>query len=149
MKRLISTALAAMLALGTAGAALAQSAPTIPSTAEEAYKDIEATFGFVPEFLKLYPKVSVAGAWYVMKNFEFADTALDAKTKALISVAVASQIPCQYCIWMDSKTAIDMGASEEQVREAVTMAAMTRHWSAVLNGYQIDLDAFKKEFSGE
>mgnify|MGYP002403650965 CR=1 FL=1 len=148
MKTLIATALAASLTLGLATATLAESAP-VAASAEEAYKDIEATFGFVPEFLKLYPKASVSGAWYAMKNFELADTALDAKTKALISVAVASQIPCQYCIWLDSKTATDLGATDEQVREAVTMAAMTRHWSAVLNGYQIDMDAFKKEFSGE
>ena len=150
LKTLIAAALAASLALGTATTALAESTPApVAASAEETYKDIEATFGFVPEFLKLYPKASVSGAWYAMKNFEFADTALDGKTKALISVAVASQIPCQYCIWMDSKTAIDMGATEEQVREAVTMAAMTRHWSAVLNGYQIDFDTFKKEFGGE
>lgn len=128
--------------------ALAQSALSAPS-AEDTYKDIEATFGFVPEFMKQHPESAIGGAWTVMKNFEFADTALDAKTKALISVAVAAQIPCRYCIWLDTKTAKDLGATDEQVREAVTMAAMTRHWSTVLNGFQTDFEGFKAEFGGE
>ena len=37
------------------------------------------------------------------------------------------------------------GATDEEVREAVAMGAITRHWSTVLNGTEIDLAAFKKE----
>jgi len=33
----------------------------------------------------------------------------------------------------------------EEIREAVAMAAITRHWSTVLNGTQVDLAGFKKE----
>jgi hypothetical protein len=31
------------------------------------------------------------------------------------------------------------------VREAVAMAAISRHWSTVLNGMQTDLAAFKRD----
>jgi AhpD family alkylhydroperoxidase len=145
MKTLKSAVVAVAVTVALALPAAAQPLPS----AEETYKDIEATFGFVPEFLKVYPEVGIAGAWHVMKNFELADTELDAKTKALISLAVASQIPCRYCIWLDTKTALDFGATQAQVEEAVTMAAMTRHWSTVLNGFQTDFDAFQKEFTAE
>jgi alkylhydroperoxidase/carboxymuconolactone decarboxylase family protein YurZ len=37
------------------------------------------------------------------------------------------------------------GASEEQVKEAIAMSAITRHWSTVLNGSQIDAAEFHKE----
>ena len=37
------------------------------------------------------------------------------------------------------------GASDEEVREAVAMAAISRHWSTVLNGMQVDLVTFKGE----
>ena len=37
------------------------------------------------------------------------------------------------------------GASDEEIREAVAMAAIARHWSTVLNGMQIDLAQFKSE----
>ena len=35
--------------------------------------------------------------------------------------------------------------TEEEIREAVAMAAITRHWSTVLNGTQVDLASFKNE----
>ena len=37
------------------------------------------------------------------------------------------------------------GATDEEVREAVAMAAISRHWSTVLNGMQVDLSTFKQE----
>jgi alkylhydroperoxidase/carboxymuconolactone decarboxylase family protein YurZ len=37
------------------------------------------------------------------------------------------------------------GATDEEIREAVAMAAITRHWSTVLNGMQTDLAGFKRE----
>ena len=39
------------------------------------------------------------------------------------------------------------GATEAEVREAIAMSAQTRHWSTVLNGSQIDMEQFKKEFA--
>lgn len=62
---------------------------------------------------------------------------------------VAAQIPCRYCIWLKSKMARDRGASDEEITEAVALAGYVRHWSAVLNGLQIDLETFKAEFGGE
>ena len=37
------------------------------------------------------------------------------------------------------------GATETEIREAVAMAAISRHWSTVLNGMQADLATFQKE----
>ena len=67
----------------------------------------------------------------------------------LISLAVAAQIPCQYCIWSDTRDAKAAGATDEEIGEAVTMAALTRHWSTIFNGMQVDFDTFKKEMGGE
>lgn len=74
---------------------------------------------------------------------------MPAKTKALISLAVAAQIPCTYCIWADTQSARLAGATDEEIREAVAMAALTRHWSTVFNGMQVDFETFKKELGGE
>ena len=41
-----------------------------------------------------------------------------------------------------------MGATDEEIKEAVAQAAMVRHWSTVIHGAQIDLEEFKKEFQG-
>jgi len=70
---------------------------------------------------------------------------LDAKTRELIALAVAAQIPCTYCIYFHDKTARANGATDSEVREAVATAAHVRHWSTVLNGMAYDFDAFKAE----
>ena len=105
--------------------------------------------GGVPTFIKLYPKGAVAGAWAQERDLELSDkTALSPKVKALISLAVAAQIPCQYCIRLDTKTATENGATEEEISEAVAMAGLTRQWSTFFNGMQIDFGTFKKEMGG-
>lgn len=127
-----------------AGQARAQDANA--KAAEATYKEIEQAIGFVPEFVKAFPKASIAGTWQQEKDLELSDkTALSPKVKALISLAVAAQIPCQYCIYADTLSAKGFGASEEEIKEAVAMAALTRSTSTVLNGMQVDLPTFKKE----
>ena len=38
---------------------------------------------------------------------------------------------------------------QPRIPEAVAQAGLTRHWSAILNGLQIDFEAFKTEFGGD
>ena len=124
--------------------------------ATAAYKDIEATLGFVPGFFKAFPESGIAGAWAEFKGVQLNPaTKLNVKTKELIGLAVASQIPCVYCIYFHTAVAKANGATDDEIREAVAMAAISRHWSTVLNGMQIDLATFKSEtdaalkFAGE
>jgi AhpD family alkylhydroperoxidase len=85
-----------------------------------------------------------------IKDIELSDkTALPPKVKSLISLAVAAQIPCNYCIWSDTQDAKRAGATDEEIQEAVSMAALTRHWSTIFNGMQVDFETFKKEMGGE
>jgi AhpD family alkylhydroperoxidase len=73
------------------------------------------------------------------------DAKLDAKTRELIALGVAAQIPCVYCVYVHNKKARAQGATEAEIREAVATAAHVRHWSTVLNGMAYDFDAFKTE----
>jgi AhpD family alkylhydroperoxidase len=144
----IATALLVSFGL-VGGAPLAGPAVAQDGSYEAAVKDIEQTFGFVPTFMQQMPKAGFAGAWQQLKELEFSEeTALPAKTKALIGLAVVSQIPCTYCIWADAASARQAGASEEEIAEAVAIAATERFWSTMLNGLEVDLDTFKKEFGG-
>ena len=72
------------------------------------------------------------------------NTALDGKTKELIGLAVAAQIPCEYCIYFPTEFARVNGATEQEIEEAVGMAAMTRTGSTLLHGLQVDPAQFKK-----
>jgi AhpD family alkylhydroperoxidase len=115
-------------------------------SAQATYSDIEKTLGKVPSFFKLFPEAGIAGAWQEFKTVQLnPKTKLDGKTKELIGLAVAAQIPCHYCIYFHTAAAKANGASEEEVREAVAMSAIVRHWSTVLNGMQVDLAGFKQE----
>src|SRR5574337_1837303 len=56
----------------------------------------------------------------------FADGALPAKTKQLIAVAVAHVTQCPYCIRGHTKAALHHGASQEELMEAIWVAAEMR-----------------------
>lgn len=119
--------------------------PNMPSRAD-VNDDITKTFGFIPEFMRQMPDSLAVGFWVTMKTFEMnPNTALDGKTKELIGVAVASQIPCEYCIYFHTLAAKKNGASDQEIKEAVGMAGMTRMGSTILNGMQLDRPTFRRD----
>ena len=67
--------------------------------------------------------------------------ALDGKTKQLIGLAVAAQIPCAYCVYAHTKAAKAAGATDAQIKEAVATAALVRFNSTMLNGSDGGRDA--------
>lgn len=141
---------ASLLAAAGAFAAMLTAAPASADDYDAAIKDIQSTMGGVPGFVKQFPKAGLPGAWAEVKAIELSDkTALSPKVKSLISLAVAAQIPCSYCIWSDTENAKRAGATDEEIQEAVAMAALTRHWSTVFNGMQVDFETFKKEMGGQ
>ena len=56
----------------------------------------------------------------------FADGALPAKTKQLIAVAVAHVTQCPYCIRSHTKSALRHGATQQEIMEAIWVAAEMR-----------------------
>ncbi len=56
----------------------------------------------------------------------FADGALDKKTKQIIAVAVAHVTQCPYCIQGHTKAALRKGATEQELMEAIWVAAEMR-----------------------
>ena len=123
-----------------------KTAPAPVTDAATAYKDMEHVLGRVPAFMKRFPEQGIASAWRELKAVQLNPaTPLDGKTKELIGLAVASQIPCTFCIVFHTEVAKLNGATEQEIKEAIAMAAITRHWSTVLNGSLVDEDQFRKE----
>nr|WP_273545021.1 carboxymuconolactone decarboxylase family protein [Heliomarina baculiformis] len=140
-KTIIVTAALSVTLLAHAAPASAQ------ETATEAFAEIERAFGFVPSFFKVYPEHGVAAAWRLTRDLEISQTTeLSAREKALINIAVAAQIPCQFCVFADTQAAKAAGATDGEIREAVAQAALTRHWSTIMNGMQVDFADFREEF---
>ena len=145
-KTRLFAAIATAATLALTGLGIAQD----NASATRAYDDIRATLGTVPGHFAAYPPSAVEGAWQMTKGLLLGEgNSLDLKTKSLIAVAVAAQIPCQYCVWLDTKFARQMGATDGEIAAAVAQAGLTRNWSAILNGLQIDFATFKAEFGGD
>ena len=67
-----------------------------------------------------------ADAFRAFSKSVFADGALPAKTKQLIAVAVAHAIQCPYCIRAHTRGALNQKASQDEIMEAVWVAAEMR-----------------------
>jgi AhpD family alkylhydroperoxidase len=96
-------------------------------------------------YANTYPQHALKAMLNADKILMGPNASIGAKTRELIALGVAAQIPCAYCVYVHTKKARTAGASEAEVREAVATAAHVRHWSTVLNGMAYDLTAFKTE----
>jgi alkylhydroperoxidase/carboxymuconolactone decarboxylase family protein len=73
-------------------------------------------------------------AWY---GSVFADGALLAREKALIALAVAHAVQCPYCIDAYTNDSLNRGCSEEEMTEAVHVAAAIRGGASLVHGVQM------------
>jgi AhpD family alkylhydroperoxidase len=138
-----------MVAVAVVGLAFASTARATENPAAAAAKaDIQKTLGFVPGFFTRFPEAVLPGAWEEMKTLQLnPHSALPGRTKELIGLGVAAQVPCHYCIIAHTEFAKLNGASETEIGEAVAMAGLTRHWSTFLNGIQTDETKFRGEIA--
>jgi AhpD family alkylhydroperoxidase len=73
---------------------------------------------------QLAPEISAAFKAFSARVF--ADGALPVKTKQLIAVAVAHVTQCPYCIRGHTELALKQGATQQEVMEAIWVAAEMR-----------------------
>ncbi|MGH8821178.1 MAG: carboxymuconolactone decarboxylase family protein [Rhodoferax sp.] len=85
-----------------------------PAASKEIAKKREE---FAPEILNAFRSFS---------HSVFADGALPSKTKELIAIAVAHVTQCPYCIRGHTQSALKAGATEQEIMEAIWVAAEMR-----------------------
>lgn len=83
------------------------------------------------------------GAFHEFSRRVFADGALSAQVKQLIAVAVAHTTQCPYCIRGHTEGAVKAGASDEEIMEAIWVAAEMRAGAAFAHS-TIALDTLEK-----
>ena len=121
LKYVLTAALALLLALATEPSVSAQEAP---------------------EYLKqTLPDQALKPHWDEQLALMNPEGALDGKTKQLIALGVAAQIPCAYCVYGHTKLAKAAGATDAQIKEAIATAALVRFNSTMLNGSDGGRDA--------
>ena len=97
---------------------------------------------FDPADLKKFSNISEFQEEYAEKFFDwygsvFKEGALTEREKALIALAVAHAVQCPYCIDAYSSTCLVKGADEEQMMEAVHVAAAIKGGATLVNGVQM------------
>ena len=116
---------------------------SIPS---DVRKELEEAFGIVPSFALTTTPIALRAWWAGVRDFQLSEkTALDGKTKELIGLGVAAQIPCNYCVLFHTEAARLNGATEAELQEAIFMASLTRQGSTILNGARLDEEVFESE----
>ncbi|MEN0050933.1 MAG: carboxymuconolactone decarboxylase family protein [Bacteroidota bacterium] len=113
---------------------------------QKAKTEIEATFGMYPKIFSIMPDYQVPGMWAYFKTVNNPTNAIPLKYRELINLAVAAQIPCDYCIYYHTEAAKAYGATDDEVSEAIVTASSTRAFSMIIQGNQVKLEEFKEEF---
>ena len=107
-----------------------------------------------PQFMRdVMPEEAVGPAWQEFQAVMDPEGDLDAKTKELIGLAVAAQVPCEYCVYYHRKAAEQHGATEGEIKEALASGALVLKWSTMLNGLDYDRQEWRSQvdamFSGQ
>ena len=89
-------------------------------------------FGSVGEYQK-----EMADKFFGWYSEVFKDSALSAKEKSLIALAVAHAVQCPYCIDAYSTDAYEKGYSEQQMMEAVHVSAAIKGGAVLVHGVQM------------
>lgn len=116
------------------------------SSWNKAKAEMKAMFGQVPTEFTHIPDYMRGITWQWFKANNNPNASIPPKYAELIGLAVAAQIPCNYCVYIHTKRAKMYGATDEEIREAVSQGAYTRYMSTIANGNQMDFEAFKSQW---
>lgn len=76
-------------------------------------------------------------------NSVFEESALSAREKSLIALAVAHTVQCPYCIDAYTQDSLERGVDKEEMMEAVHVAAAIRGGASLVHGVQM-MEVYEK-----
>ena len=81
---------------------------------------LDEFFEYMAKFSEKHPEI--AGSFMNLVGSVMQDGKLGAKEKELIAVGIAVGLRCVPCIYAHTKSALSMGAAEEEILEAAAVA---------------------------
>jgi AhpD family alkylhydroperoxidase len=112
---------------------------------QQTVREIESTFGSMPEFLKNTPQDILTQMWPVMKKYELGESVIPQKYREMMALAAAAAMKCPYCQTFHKEVAKMYGATEEELNELAAIVAQTSFWSAILHTQNYDMNKFLQE----
>ncbi|MEM7297662.1 MAG: carboxymuconolactone decarboxylase family protein [Bacteroidota bacterium] len=99
---------------------------------------------YIKDTFPEHAMMEILKSWGAVKG---EGAAIDGKTRELIALAVAAQIPCEYCVYAHTTRLKEkMSASDAELKEAVAIAGYIRLFSTVFNGNGYSFEDFQAEF---
>lgn len=114
---------------------------------EDTLKDIEATLGLVPGFMKALPDDVLAADWPLMKKHVLGESKIPGKYREMISLAIAANLKCPYCELFHTGAAKLHGVNDDELKEVYFLASLTTRWSSMIHAQHYDYDKFAEEFA--
>lgn len=139
MKKLVFT----LLLIAICSTAFSQDAIL---TAEEKKELLEAS-----PFNSIYPEsiLKSADTYFKAQMGLYKEGVIPEKEAHLVALGTSAAIKCQYCIPYHVSELKRLGASEDEIKTAVLIAADIMKMSTLFYGNEFDLEAFKKMLRGE
>ena len=102
-------------------------------------------------FNSVYPEsiLRSADAYFKAQMGLYKEGAIAEKEAHLVALGTSAATKCQYCIPYHISELKRLGATENEIKTAVLIAADIMKMSTLFYGNEIDLVAFKKMLSGE
>ena len=99
-------------------------------------------------FIEMHPKAvqPAADAYYKAVEEKVFNGAIPLKYAQLAALSASVAMKCEYCIPAHTSFAIAAGATEEEIKTAVAIAADVALNSSMLYGTQFDMEEFLKLF---
>ena len=99
-------------------------------------------------FIEMHPKAvqPETDAYYKAVEEKVFNGAIPLKYAQLAALSASVAMKCEYCIPAHTSFAIAAGATEEEIKTAVAIAADVALNSSMLYGTQFDMDEFMKMF---
>jgi len=114
---------------------------------KEVFEDIKNSRGIteIPNFWKMLANDpnELERSWNSLKQV-MRKGALDAVTKELIYVAVSITNSCEYCTKSHSYAAKKKGATDEMLKEMISVVGLANKNNKLVDAYQVEVDELYK-----
>ena len=118
---------------------------SVADQTEMSDKEYEEFLGQSP-FNKMYPKSIAPGAaeYFGTFNSLFSDGPIASKEARLVAVSASAAMRCEYCITAQVHLAKKAGATDDEIKAAIQIAAEVARFSILLYGNEFGQDELKK-----
>jgi AhpD family alkylhydroperoxidase len=102
-------------------------------------------------FNNVYPEsiLKSSASYFKAQMGLYKEGAIAEKEAHLVALGTSAAVKCQYCIPYHIAELKRLGASEDEIKTAVLIAADIMKMSTLFYGNEFDLEAFKKLLKGE